>query len=107
MLEAAGIAYVDRDEDRERRGDLMTMREIMGRPRGGGSSWQSLQRGTGNIEADYLNGEIVMLGRLNGVPTPVNERLQWRAREAAAAHTPPGAVRPEELLDEPLRTAAR
>ena len=29
----------------------------------GGSSWQSIKRGTGNIEADYLNGEIVQLGR--------------------------------------------
>ncbi len=100
VLEAAGIAFVDRDEDRERRGDLMTMGEIADRPRGGGSSWQSLARGTGNIEADYLNGEIVMLGRLHGVATPVNELLQRRAGEAARAKTPPGSVDPTQLLDE-------
>ena len=28
-----------------------------------------------SIEADYLNGEIVLLGRLHGVPTPVNAGL--------------------------------
>ena len=39
------------------------------------STWQSLQRGTGRIEVDYLNGEVVLLGRLHGVPTPVNVRV--------------------------------
>jgi 2-dehydropantoate 2-reductase len=100
VLGAAGIAFVDRDEDRERRDDLMTMGEIAGRPRGGGSSWQSLARATGNVETDYLNGEIVMLGRLHGVATPVNELLQRRAGEAAEARTPPGSVDPTELLGE-------
>jgi 2-dehydropantoate 2-reductase len=100
VLETAGIAFVDREEDRDRRGDRLTMREIEGRPRGGGSSWQSLRRGTGNIETDYLNGEIVMLGRLHGVPTPVNELLQRRARETSAAHMPPGSVSPTQLLAE-------
>jgi 2-dehydropantoate 2-reductase len=100
VLDAAGIAYVDRDEDRARRGDRMTLGEIPGRVRGGGSSWQSLQRGTGNIEADYLNGEIVLLGRMHGVPTPVNELLQRRARQAAENHTAPGSVPVEELRKE-------
>ena len=76
----------------------MTMGEIEGRPRGGGSSWQSLARGTGNIEVDYLNGEMVMLGRLHGVATPVNELLQRRANEAAEARTPPGSIDPAGLL---------
>ena len=38
----------------------------------GGSSTQSLARGTGSIETDWLNGEIVLLGRLHGVPAPAN-----------------------------------
>ena len=54
------------------------MHDIGGRRRGGGSSWQSLARGTGTIETDYLNGEIVLLGRLHGVPTPVNLGLPAR-----------------------------
>lgn len=36
-----------------------------------GSTWQSLARGRSH-EADYLNGEVVRLGRSLGVPTPLN-----------------------------------
>ena len=89
---AAGIDYVPSEEDRERRGDLTRPRDIPGRERGGGSSWQSLARGTGNIESDYLNGEIALLGRLHGVPTPVNTLLQRLATEAAARRDPPGQL---------------
>ena len=32
--------------------------------RGGSSTWQSLTRGTGDIECDFLNGEISLLGEL-------------------------------------------
>jgi 2-dehydropantoate 2-reductase len=41
---------------------------------------------------DWLNGEIVLLGRLHGVPTPVNERLQRLARESAAQGVAPRTV---------------
>jgi 2-dehydropantoate 2-reductase len=98
VLQTAGIAYVGRDEDRARRADIMTIGEIDGRPRTGGSSWQSLERGTGNIETDHLNGEIVLLGRLHDIPTPTNELLQRRASQAARDHTAPGTVSADELL---------
>jgi 2-dehydropantoate 2-reductase len=54
------------------------------------STWQSFARGAGS-EVDYLNGEIVLLGRRHGVPTPVNEALQRAlgARSAAGASTEP------------------
>ncbi|UXS05459.1 ketopantoate reductase family protein [Agrobacterium tumefaciens] len=39
------------------------------------STWQSFTRGASS-EVDYLNGEIVLLGRLNGVPTPYNHAVQ-------------------------------
>ncbi|MBV8960869.1 MAG: ketopantoate reductase family protein, partial [Actinobacteria bacterium] len=74
------------------------MRPINGERRGGGSSWQSLRRRTGSIEADYLNGEIVMLGRLHGVPTPANALLQQVANRMAADGAPPGSVDVEDLL---------
>ena len=54
----------------------------------GGSSWQSLARGAGSIEAEFLNGEIVLLGGLHGVPTPVNALLQRLAVRAAAEGRP-------------------
>jgi len=36
-----------------------------------GSTLQSIKRGT-STEVDYLNGEIVNIGKKNGIPTPVN-----------------------------------
>lgn len=39
------------------------------------STWQSFARGAGS-EIDFLNGEVVLLGRLHGVATPVNEAVQ-------------------------------
>ncbi|UNZ18522.1 2-dehydropantoate 2-reductase N-terminal domain-containing protein [Streptomyces sp. 891-h] len=71
-----------------------------------GSSWQSLARGTGSIEADHLNGEIVLLGRLHGVPTPVNETLTQLANTAAREGWPPGELDPGQLR-ELADTAAR
>jgi 2-dehydropantoate 2-reductase len=91
-LRAAGIEFASREEDRERRGDLLRLGPIGGRERGGGSSWQSLARGSGTIEADYLNGEIALLGRLHGFPTPVNELLQRLANRWAAERRPPGTL---------------
>jgi 2-dehydropantoate 2-reductase len=96
-FEAAGIEFVSRDEDVARRGNLLQMRDVGDRPRGGGSSWQSLARGAGTIETDYLNGEIVLLGRLHGVPTPVNAGVQRVARELAVNGAPPASMSVEEL----------
>ena len=97
---AAGIDWTSEEEDRERRSDLLQMRPVAGRGRAGGSSWQSLARGTGSVESDYLNGEIVMLGRLHGVPTPVNETLQAVAGRLAREHAPPGSMTVDELQAE-------
>ena len=100
VLAAAGIAVASAEEDTARRGDLMRMRPVDGRRRDGGSSWQSLARGTGAIEADYLNGEIVLLGRCHGVPTPVNSALQRIANRMARDRVPPGTVSLEEIASE-------
>ena len=97
-LRAAGIDFVPEEEDRARRADRLNPTDVVGYGRGGSSSWQSLARSSGSIEADYLNGEVVLLGRLHGVPTPVNELLQRVANEKARAHAKPGTIRPEELL---------
>jgi 2-dehydropantoate 2-reductase len=90
VLAVAGIDVASNEEDTERRGDLMTIGAIEGATRGGSSTWQSLARGT-SLEIDLLNGEIVMLGRLHGVPTPVNEALQRTVRTMAAAGEPAGS----------------
>ncbi|HEY2288497.1 MAG TPA: ketopantoate reductase C-terminal domain-containing protein, partial [Streptosporangiaceae bacterium] len=81
----------------ELRGDQVQIAPANGARRGGGSSWQSLTRGTGSIEADYLNGEIVLLGREHGVPTPVNELLQRLANQFARDRRAPGSITDGEL----------
>jgi 2-dehydropantoate 2-reductase len=91
-LDAAGIAYTG-----PRRGALRPG-PIAGQQRGGGSTWQSLARGTGSVESDYLNGEIVSLGLRHGVATPVNQLLQQLAREWAEKRRPPGSLTEGEIL---------
>lgn len=98
-LSAAGITYASAEEDSERRGNLLTPGDdVSGYPRGGSSSWQSLARSQGTIEADYLNGEVVLIGRQHGVPTPVNEVLRRVANRMAFEHLPPGSMNAEEVL---------
>ena len=97
VLAAAGIDVATAEEDRERRGDHITIRPVGDADRPGGSSWQSLARGTGTIETDLFNGEIVLLGRLHGVPTPVNEAVQRVARRLAGSGAAPGSMSPAEL----------
>jgi len=98
VLGAAGIGYASAAEIDAARGHHVDYGPVNGSPRGGGSSWQSLTRGTGSIEADFLNGEIVLLGREHGVPTPVNEALQRLANLAAADRLPPGSLSPDEII---------
>jgi 2-dehydropantoate 2-reductase len=95
-LVAAGLEFIDEAIFRER---ISVVETVPGGPAGraGGSSWQSLVRGLPTIEADYLNGEIVLLGRLHGVTTPVNALLQRLAREQARAGAKPGSVSPDEI----------
>jgi 2-dehydropantoate 2-reductase len=97
-LVAGGIDYASQEEDDERRADKLHPSEVVGYERGGSSTWQSLARGEGSTEVDYLNGEIVLLGRLNGIPTPVNELLQRLVNQIARAHSRPGTMTPEEFL---------
>jgi len=100
VLDAAGIGYASTAELRAARGHDVDFAPVAGTAYGGGSSWQSLSRGTGSIEADFLNGEIVLLGRELGVPVTVNETLQRLANRAAAEHLPPGSMSPKAILAE-------
>lgn len=75
VLEAAGIDVVSEATDQDRRGDAIVRRDT-GESSLGSSTWQSVARGSGSVETDYLSGEIVLLGRMYGVPTPVNALVQ-------------------------------
>ncbi|WP_194898877.1 ketopantoate reductase family protein [Catenulispora pinisilvae] len=98
-LNAAGIPFVGTAERRAVQGDRMRYAEIPGTPRGGGSSWQSLARGTGSIETDYLSGEIALIGRTHGIPTPVNELMQRLSSRFAATGRAPGSMPLAELAE--------
>ncbi|GGR55996.1 2-dehydropantoate 2-reductase [Nocardioides luteus] len=93
VLAAAGISVVSAEEDRTRRADHITERD---RP-SNSSTWQSLARGSG-VEIDYLSGEIVLLGRLHDVPTPVNEAIQRAVHEIARTGAEPGSLDGAEFL---------
>ncbi|SNT22824.1 2-dehydropantoate 2-reductase [Streptosporangium subroseum] len=97
VLAAAGIDHASAAEQAEMRGDRVQLKPVEGERRGGGSSWQSLARGSGSIESDYLNGEITLLGRTHGIATPVNEVLQRLANRFAREQREPGSMTVSDL----------
>jgi 2-dehydropantoate 2-reductase len=99
VLRAAGIEFTAPDvEDVRSRWERIGVRPIAGRRRGGSSTWQSLARGSGGVETDYLNGEIVLLGRLHGVATPVNELITTLVAELIRDGRRPGRRAPQEVV---------
>jgi len=95
-FEAAGLEVIG-DAALSERARPMREQPMDATTRGGGSSWQSMTRGLSSIEADYLNGEITLLGRLHQVATPVNSLLQRLAGEQARSGSSPGWITPEEI----------
>lgn len=108
VYRAAGIAWASPEEEEAWRGDLLDPRPVPGvsRDQLGGSSWQSVARGSGSIETDYLNGEVALLARSLGRRAHANETVQRLARQAAAAGRPPGALTVADLERELDRAAA-
>ncbi|MEY9928195.1 2-dehydropantoate 2-reductase [Catenulispora sp. GP43] len=98
-LNAAGIPFVNTAERLAVQGERMNFAQIPGTPRGGGSSWQSLARGAGSIETDYLSGEISLIGRTHGVPTPVNALMQRLSAQFVAEGRAPGSLPIAELAE--------
>jgi 2-dehydropantoate 2-reductase len=99
VLTAAGIPFaLDEDEGRDARVTQLAVAKIPGRPRGGGSSWQSAVRGTGSVESEFLNGEIVLRARQIGIEAPVNALLAELARETVRDGRSPGWLSPAEVL---------
>ena len=95
--EAAGIDYMPLEELVAAARPHYTVGQIEGAPRVGGSTWQGLVRGTGSVEVDHLNGEIVLLGAQHGVPTPYNRAVQQLLVEAVAGGAAPGSTSLEAI----------
>jgi len=94
---AAGWTVTDTTQFRAEAGAFQ-MAAVNGQKRGGGSTWQSVERGLPSVETDYLNGEIVRLGRLHGVSTPVNAAIQAAMREVIRRSRAPRTLDPRDLL---------
>jgi len=93
VLAAAGITWTADEVERRHREDSFTVVDVSGTETGlGGSTWQSLARGTGNLETDYLNGEITRIAHASGGSAPLNTALVRMAHRAAAEGWAPGSL---------------
>lgn len=72
----------------------------------GDSTSQSLHRRTGDVETDYLNGEIVRLAHRAGTSAPVNAALTRAARAAANGGRSPGGYTAQQIADMVKPTAS-
>ena len=61
------------------------------------SLWQDLYHRSGQVEADWFNGEIVRLGQAHGVPTPYSGLLLELITEMARSRERPGRYTVREL----------
>lgn len=98
VLTAAGIHRVSDDTLAGYRAGRVIPQDVPGYA-AGNSTWQSLTRGTGSVETDYFNGEITLLGRQHGIPTPINTRIQHVTHAAARDNRAPNTPRISELLN--------
>jgi 2-dehydropantoate 2-reductase len=100
VLDAARIRYTSDEEESAARAHSFTVRPVPGMPEFiGGSTWQSLRRGTGNVETDYLNGELVRIARQIGMAAPINAALAALGRRAARTGQRPGDLSVQQLAE--------
>ncbi len=83
VLAAAGLPVVSVEADDVRRGDVLRLRPDSPGVRGN-SLAQSIIRGL-PTEVDHRAGEIVLLGRLHGIPTPANDLVVRTVRSRQAS----------------------
>ena len=104
-LDASGLPSVPRAVLRERAARVACL-PIDGRPRPGGSAWQSVARGS-TSEVDFLCGELVLLGETAGTSTPVNRIVQRAMHRLCRAGGPPGRLSEAELWAEMTPASVR
>jgi 2-dehydropantoate 2-reductase len=98
VLRRLGIVFVPFETSTAARVDGPTPRPVPGFDDApGDSTSQSLSRRTGNVETDYLNGEIVRLAHRLGGTAPINAALTRAARAAAVAGARPGGFTGQQL----------
>ncbi|HLS77573.1 MAG TPA: 2-dehydropantoate 2-reductase N-terminal domain-containing protein [Nocardia sp.] len=96
-LAAAGIEVADTVAERTEDLSEFRLDPDSGIRPGQQSTWQSFARGV-PAETDYLNGEIVLLGRLHGVDVPVNAAIQAVLGASSLAGEKPGTRTTTEVI---------
>jgi 2-dehydropantoate 2-reductase len=100
VLERAGIEFVSFETANAARSNGPTPRPVPGfADAPGDSTSQSLVRRTGNVETDFLNGEIVRLAHRHGGAAPMNSALTNAARAAARDGAAPGGYTARQLAE--------
>jgi 2-dehydropantoate 2-reductase len=100
VLRAAGIDFdVEDVRELQKRWERIGVGEVDGHSHRGGSTWQSIRRGSGSVETDYLNGEITLLAHGLGLAAPVNELLQNLTARTLQERREPGWITVHQLLD--------
>ncbi|MGJ3508138.1 ketopantoate reductase family protein [Enemella sp. A6] len=100
VIKAAGIDIVDDETEAAQRRQGPKIAEVPGGPEKlGGSTWQSLAKGRGSVETDYLNGEITAIAHATGQRAPLNTTLARLGRQAAATGAQPGDLSAAELRE--------
>lgn len=97
VVQTAGLPLVPATQVWERCAEVLSVREDSP-VSDGHSTWQSIERGNRETEIDYLAGEVVLLGRLHGVPTPACELVQRSTADLARRGDAPRSLDPAELL---------
>ncbi len=97
LLEKAGIRWVSWQQLEQEWPQIKEpIRGEVAR-QGHSSTWQSLMRGQGSVETEFLNGEMVRLAHRLGMEAPLNAALQRIAEEMAAKGEKPGKYSTAEL----------
>lgn len=107
VFAAAGIDYASKEESAAAgRAPGFEWGEIPGHGEFTSSVWQGVQRGNRSVETDYVNGEIVLIGALHGVPTPWNRALQQAANHCVRNGIEPGSIGVAEFVADVERDIA-
>jgi 2-dehydropantoate 2-reductase len=100
VLRHAGIEFVSFETSTAARADGPTLRPVPGWNGGpSNSTWQSLSRETGNVETDFLNGEIVRLAHQHGITAPLNAASARAARAAVRNGVGPSRYSAAQLTE--------
>jgi thiosulfate/3-mercaptopyruvate sulfurtransferase len=98
ILAAAGYSIAELETESTLDFSRFAIQSIDGYERQGSSTYQSLAR-TGDVETDFLNGEVVLLARQLGRRAPLNAALLARVHRAVRDGSTPGAVPLSDLAE--------